>query len=254
LFKIDRECVSFSGNDLSKTVYTSVDTRLQTEMLQKKAEELDRGRAEAREEMDRMLEDARGRAEAILAQAREQAGTEAENARREAETCRGQARREGYDAGLREARLEMEEERRKETDAIRDVLEKIGGERDAVIDSLEGEIIDLVVQITKKVINIQLEKDDRIFVELIKRALTRLKRKGEVVIRVSSDEYQRFFGGGLAEFVVNDETVRASVLEEPHFRKGDCVLESDGETINAGIDSQLKYVGLAFRRAAKDGG
>lgn len=253
MFKIDREYVSFSNNDLSESVYTSISSRLQKEMLEKNAEELDRGRAEAQQKIDRMLAEARDSAQSILSEAREKAGAEVKNARREAEDCREKARQEGYDAGLCKAKLEMEEECRKEKDAISDALKKIGDERDAVIDGLEGEIIDLVMEITKKVLNVQLEKDDRVFVELIKRAIIRLKRKGELVIRVSPDEYQRVFGGGLADFVINDETVRASVIEEPCFKKGDCVLESDGETINVGIDSQLKYIKLAFRRVAKDG-
>lgn len=48
---------------------------------------------------------------------------------------------------------------------------KIGDERNAVIDSLESEIIELVMEIAKKVLNVQLEKDDKIFVELIKKRL-----------------------------------------------------------------------------------
>lgn len=171
MFKIDREYVSFSGNDLSESVYTSINSRLQKEMLEKNAEELDRGRAEAQQKIDRMLAEARDSAESILAEAREKAEAEAEKASREAENCRVQARQEGYETGLSQARREMEEECRKETDAIRETLQKIGDERNAVIDSLESEIIELVMEIAKKVLNVQLEKDDKIFVELIKKRL-----------------------------------------------------------------------------------
>lgn len=71
-----------------------------------------------------MLAEARDSAESILAEAREKAEAEAEKASREAENCRVQARQEGYETGLSQARREMEEECRKETDAIRETLQK----------------------------------------------------------------------------------------------------------------------------------
>jgi hypothetical protein len=36
---------------------------------------------------------------------------------------------------------------------------------------------------------------------------------------------------GKFEFVLNDELIKATVIREPMFEKGDCVVESDGETV-----------------------
>ncbi len=247
MFRIDKRLVSYSNAEFAKGVYTDVGTDIRAGGAgggeQKLKKENDAARA--------LLEDAKKQAEELLNEARLEAEEVLETARAEAAALREAAKREGfengYEKGSKEAKGEAEEKSRKELETIRNILGKIGDERDAVIDSLEDEMIDLILEISRKVINVQLEKDDKTFVEMLKNALASFKRAGKLVIRVGPEEYERLFSSGVAEFLIDHETVRATVTEEPHFNKGDCVLESDGETVNAGVDSQLRYVALAFR-------
>lgn len=247
MFRIDKEYVSFAKTEKLEGVYTTIHAATQatlgTEKVQQEAKmALENAEAEA----ERLLLDARQKAEELLAQAQ----AEAESLIRQAEAgteplfeaAREQGYAEGYSAGSREAQRVCGEA----TAEIRQLLQKIGDERNAVIDSLEGEIIALVLKISEKVINVQLEKDDKTFVELIQGALASLKGAGKIFIRVSPEEYSRIFSSGLEQLVSDSEGRPVSAVQEPRFERWDCVLENEEETLDAGVSSQFKRIALAL--------
>ena len=252
MFRIDKAMVSYSGHVGAKEVYTNVYAQPGKRDLRDEQNEEMRKLCEA--EICKMLEEASLQAEQIIAEAKQQADELDKKARSlmerssaEVEAAFDAAHKEGYGEGVKKAEQVIHERCQKEIDGIRSILEKAEGAREAAVKDLEDDIIDLVLEISKKVINVQIEKDDKIFIGIVENALAKLKREGKIVIRVSSEEYHRIFSTGIAELVIDRETVRASVTEEPGFRKGDCVVEADSATINAGIDSQLKYIELALR-------
>lgn len=254
MFRIDREYVSFIKTEKLEEVYTTIRSEAQTAAVSTEKVQLEAKKAleNAEAEAERILLEARHRAEEILAQAQ----AEAESLKREAEAAKEplfeaakeQGYAEGYSAGSREAEREYGES----LGEIGQLLQKIGDERNAVIDGLEGEIIDLVLKISEKVINVQLEKDDKTFVELIQGALTRLKGEGKIFIRVSPEEYNRIFSSGLALPALDSEGRSVSAVQESLFERWDCVLENEEETLDAGVGSQFKRIALALRGLADE--
>lgn len=198
-------------------------------------------------EIGRRLEEANEEAEKILAMANEKAKEIAANAGAEADEILKNAYEQGYSEGAEKAKEEIMSRFEEEYAILKSLISQVEKSRETMIEELEDEIITLILDTSKKVINVALEKDDNVFEGLIKNALCMIKREGKIVVRVSQDDYSRFFKTGRAEFILNNELIKASVVEEPMFEKGDCVVESEGETVNAGVRSQLKYVELAFR-------
>lgn len=254
MFRIDREYVSYAKTEKLEGVYTTVRSAAQApgagpEKMQFEAKKtLENAEAEA----ERLLLEARRRAEDILARAQ----TEAETLVRQAEAgtqplfeaAREQGYAEGYGAGSREA----ERVCGAAAAEIRRLLKKIGDERNAVIDSLEADVLNLVLKISEKVINVQLEKDDKTFVEMIRGAMSQLKGAGKVFIRVSPEEYNRIFSSGLEQLVSEGEERAVSAVQEARFERWDCVLENDEETLDAGVGSQLKRIALALQGLTDD--
>ena len=73
---------------------------------------------------------------------------------------------------------------------------------------------------------------------------------GKIVLRVGATEYERFFSLGATEIELDSGAiVKAAVLRDVSLSDGDLIIDTDDVTINAGIDSQLQYVELAFERA-----
>ncbi len=252
MFRIDKTLVSYE-RERFETAYTNVSTSIrsahtqaekqkmmETEQKQKLLEELEL-------RLKEKLSSTEDEAKAILAAAEEKARelmsqTEAKTAGIEA-----QAKEKGYQDGLNAAQQEVTAQFQKKMDVLQDLMMQVGTARETMVEELEGDIIALVLDTAKKVINIKLQKDDKVFVDLVQNALSQMKREGKIIVRVSQEDYASFFSDGSAEFILNNERIKTTVIDEPLFERGDCVIESDGGTVNAGINSQLKYIELAFR-------
>ena len=208
-------------------------------------------RARVRDELEAQVQEKLAETEEIagvmLAEAETKARQIVRNAEAEASGIIEKAVEKGYSDGAQKAEKEMQTRFEHQTEALQNIIMQIGEARESMIDELEDEIISLVLETAKKVINIELEKNDKVFVDVIQNALSQIKREGKIVIRVGQDDYARYFSSGSAEFILDNERIRTTVIDEPLYEKGDCVIESEGETVNAGISSQLKHIELAFR-------
>jgi flagellar assembly protein FliH len=114
--------------------------------------------------------------------------------------------------------------------------------------SLEREILELVVEISRKILHMEMDMDDALYLSMARHALARLQSGGKITVRVSPSEYGRFFSGGSAEFTINRENIRVQVEEDHSLMKNDLIIESEGESIDAGLETQLDSVEDALLR------
>ena len=200
-------------------------------------------RNEAESEMEEILDEARTQAAKIISQAREDAEEEYKRARQE-------GYQEGSEEGRRAYDEQLAEKIREDDEALKMILEEINDERERINNELEGEVTDLALEIVRKIINPAEEALGDVFTSLIKNALRQMSADSKIVIRVGPNEYERFFSSGAADIVLDSGvTVKASVLRDVSLQDGDCIIDTDDVTVNAGIESQLQYVKLAFERA-----
>ena len=89
-----------------------------------------------------------------------------------------------------------------------------------------------------------------IFTPLIKNALRQMSTDGKIIIRVGPTEYERFFSSGAAVIELDSGvTVTATILRDLALEEGDCIIDTEDVTVNAGIASQLNFVKISFERA-----
>ena len=192
---------------------------------------------------EKILEDARNEIAALMMAARE-----------EAEEERRKAWQEGYAEGAEEGKRVCDEKHevqtREDDEKLRRVIDELYTEKKRVYEELEDEVIRLSFDIVKKVIGIAEEDVGGIFQALIRNALRQIAPEGKVIIRVSPAEYERFFPSGSAVFHLDKGvTVTAGILRDASLGEYDCIIDTEDETVNAGLDTQLKYIKIAFNRA-----
>ena len=192
--------------------------------------------------------------EAILEKAREQAAHIIFEAREDAEEEHKRAWQEGYQEGTDEGKRVYDEKTaakiQEDDETLKRVLDEIYEERERIYAGMETEVTNLSLEIVRKIINPAEEALGDVFTSLIKNALRQMSTDGKIVLRVGPAEYERFFSSGAATIELDSGvTVRASVLRDVSLQEGDLIIDTDDVTINAGIDSQLQFVQLAFERA-----
>lgn len=257
MFRIDRESISYvsisvesacssGGEDEQSSVRSTIvfeeTKRKALELAKKEAAEIIRT---ASEEAGEITKTASQEAAEMLRKSEESSKALVENALTEAERLRREAEEKGYKDGADKALAEAEIRRAEEAAELELLIEKINSERDEILDGLEDEIILLVMEIARKVVNTKIKRE-AYFVSMVQGAIAQLKSNSNVTLHMSADEYQRFFKAGKASFNVNEKLIEASVIAEPAYSRGDYSIETEGEVINFGVDFQLGCIEAAF--------
>ena len=198
-----------------------------------------------------ITDDANAKAKRIIMDARDEVAALLLSARDQAEEGRRLAWQEGFAEGTEEGRRsfdeQLSEKLRLDDESLKRVLDELYSERMRMYSELEDEIVGLALGIVRKVINPAEEELGSVFDSLIRNALKQINPDSKVVIRVSPVEYERFFASGSAVFELDSGVaVTASILRDVSLEEGDCIIDTEDALFNAGIDSQLKYIQLAF--------
>jgi len=209
-------------------------------------------RAEAQEILDKAGADAKASAGKIVSEARNEAAALLVSAREQAEDERRSAWQEGFAEGSLEGRrsydTQLETKMREDDEKLRSVVEELYDERERTYGGLEDELIGLAMEIVKRILD-PAEAESNVFEALIKNALKQLNPDGKVVIRVNQAEYERFFTSGSAVFELGEGIkVSASVVKDAALGAGGLIIDTGEATVDAGLDSQLKQIRLAFNK------
>jgi len=213
----------------------------------------DIAQARASEILSKAEHDAQEAAQQIITQAREDAAKLLCDAREEAEQERVKAREEGFEQGaeegLRSYDKRLSEKQSEDDMMLKRVLSEMYDERERTFSSLEEEVVGLSLEIVRKIIGPAEEELGGVFTALITNALRQISPVGKVVIHVSPQEYDRFFASGKNTIELESgEVISASILRDTSFGGGDLVIDTESETIDAGLNTQLKYIALAFEK------
>ena len=251
MFRIDRRNVKISGkiyNKFDSEEKPEVDAEAEVPDAATSAEALvneylSAAEIEIQEQKEKILEKAREEASQIIWDARD-----------EVEEDRKSAWQEGFQEGSAQGKLDYDnkisEKIREDDEALKRVLDEIYDERERTYKELEVETTNLALEIVRKIINPAEEELNNVFTSLIKNALRQMSTDSKIVLRVGATEYERFFSSGAAEIELDSgATVKAAVLRDVSLNDGDLIIDTDDVTINAGLESQLQYVELAFERA-----
>ncbi len=196
-----------------------------------KTDEAQVAKQEAEEEAKRIVEEARGQAERELDDARRRVSEIEEEARATGE-------REGREQGFGEGKAEVERLIAQLHSIINRAIEK----RNEIIEQSETEVVNLVLQIAKKVVKVISENQKNVVINNVIQALRKLKSRGEIIIKVNLEDVQ-LTSDHVKDFMRMVEGVRSiTVLEDTSVDRGGCVIETDFGKIDARISSQLKEI------------
>lgn len=237
--------------------------------------EADAFKASWEKEKQALIDDAQSRAEVIIKNAEEQAfeeirkktdqaiaekqvaDLETEKVREEAQVevaklrdeteksiddFKADAYNKGYEAGREEGFKSGEAEAERLIDRIHTVLNKSIEKRIEIIDEAESQLIDLVLQISRKVIKVVSENQKNVVINNVVQALRKMKSRGDVAIKVNLADLE-ITTEHTKDFLRMVENVKSiTVLEDSSVDKGGCIIETDFGQIDARISSQLKEI------------
>lgn len=149
-------------------------------------------------------------------------------------------RQRGYAEGMAKAEQEALERKKFEAGELQNMIDSVRAERQRMIDSLEGEIIETVIEIAKKTIRSQIG-DNEVFLGIVRSEMAQLKSMDGITLSVAVEDFVRLFGsteGVAAQFP--DGNVK--VVADKELSEGDCIIETEAEVVDCGVNGQLERV------------
>jgi flagellar assembly protein FliH len=180
--------------------------------------------------------------------AAEQAITDAENkiaelerhAQARIDEVTKSAHKKGFEQGREEGFKEGKNEVERLIVRLHTILERAMDKRADILDQTEGQIIELVLLVSRKVIKTISENQKNVVISNIAQALRKLKARSEVIIRVNLADLQ-LTTEHVKDFVEMAENAkRITVMEDSAVDRGGCIIETDFGEIDARIQSQLR--------------
>ncbi|MFZ5975290.1 MAG: FliH/SctL family protein [Bacillota bacterium] len=243
LFKIDRytvQAMQERQNDDAKVL----DAQTIKEM---KLSELD----EAIEEKKLEMEALRLQAEDVLLKAQKEAEGILLKTQKEADVLKKEAWQEGYQLGREEAQEIVDDAQKARKAEMERFMEQLRQTRDEILSGMEAEIIDFCMTVAEKVVSAALDRDDALFLSIITNALQKIRREGRVIVQVNPEDFQRYFESDTARFAVQGEEVTVSVTGNNRLKKGGCIVETDSDRVDTGVDTLFGGIRQALKNDMK---
>lgn len=200
------------------------------------------------EEINNKLKETTLKTRKIEEEAKEKANLFLQEAQKEADKVRKEAEQAGFEQGREHGYQKGMEE----VNRLVAVIHKISGDliqkREKILSETERELVELVMLISSKVIKTISETQKRVVYDNIIAALSKLKGRAEVTIRVNPADMMTVTKHKQAfmETVEGVENIR--ILEDPNVDIGGCIVNSEFGAIDARVSTQLAEIEDAIKK------
>lgn len=194
-------------------------------------------------DLDEELRERREKAEAAadrrIAEAKKEAEKIAENARIAADAARARGYEEGREQGYEDGMAAAEQEIRQKEEELAESARMQHEELASCVAGIEGKYVDVVIALVRKLTGVVIEGKDDLILYLIRVAAEDMEPSGSYKIRVSTEDLY-FLEAHKAELAKEiGESATLEFVEEKGLEKGQCIIETDHQMVDCGIQTQL---------------
>ncbi len=197
-----------------------------------------------REEGEKALAEAKQRAEQILSDTEKQAAQYAEAAKAQAEEIFAKAQQDGFEKGHDDGYKKGLMKCKDMLLELKSASERINAEKEELFESYETEIFDTVMEIVNRVtLNSLGQKDKTVIKKTVKEAGKAFRNSDYVKLTLSKTDISEEMAADSDYFkklFTNVKTVEVEILKDAP--SGTVILDNGSETIDAGIQTQLKMI------------
>lgn len=188
------------------------------------------------------VESQRRKAREIMREAEAFSDSTRAAAARQAAELREQARREGYQKGYEQGKFQAQAENEETLERLKRLMADLDRGREALFRQHEQKLVDLALEIARKVVADRIEQDDESFMRIFKRAVEGLS--GQKIVRLSISEHELKFATAHADYlrslVQDAEKLEIQVMEGA--ARGTMFVETEDVSIDASVEKQLEVL------------
>lgn len=149
------------------------------------------------------------------------------------------ARKDGFDEGREEGFKEGKNEVERLVNRLHLILDRAMDKRSQILEQTEGQVIELVLLIARKVVKTISENQKNVVLSNIQQALRKLKTRSDVIIRVNIADMQLTTEHAKDFIEMAENAKNLQIVEDSSVDRGGAIIETDFGEIDARIQSQL---------------
>lgn len=180
------------------------------------------------------------KAEEIIALAKNDAQAILDKAKDECESLKHAAMESGRNEGYQEGKVQAAKEVEFQRQELENEKKRLEEEYEKKVKQIEPELVDVILNVFEKVTHVLAEDKKELVLQLVEDVLAKNEFSTDLLIRVSSADYK---------FVMDNRDkinsavrgkVQVEITEDPTFKKGQCMIESDSGIYDCSLDIQLE--------------
>ena len=106
----------------------------------------------------------------------------------------------------------------------------------------ERYMLELAIEIARKIIGEALDNDDRLYMELAYKALKQVQGQEKVTLRVSSQDFPKVLKNKGMLLSKLNEIEEIDIIEDDYLKNGSCIIDTGTGIIDASVDVQMDII------------
>lgn len=161
-------------------------------------------------------------------------------AREEAQGIKEAAAKEGYEDGIRQAQSDI--------DDVRNAINAFLGAKQAVLDYVAPNIMEISIDIAKKIIKREISEDPSIILDNISDILKQLsKEESKITLRVNPIQVP-LLKSEISDMIGNvGLDAKVMIIPDENIMEGGCMVTTTNGVIDATIETQLSVISEALK-------
>lgn len=158
------------------------------------------------------------------------------------EDARNQGYQEGHDEGYQAGTQAVREQFTSSMDALQSLVDELSEVRGKTYPLLEREMVEMVTTLARKIIRTELKGKEDGIREIVRMAIESVLDRESLVIKIHPDDYHELEDYGQELIQLFHEIKNVEFESHASVPRGNCVVESNFGTVEAGLDHLDEHI------------
>jgi flagellar assembly protein FliH len=158
------------------------------------------------------------------------------------EEARNQGYQEGHDEGYQAGAQAVRERFTSSMDALQSLAEELSEVRGKTYPLLEREMVEMVTTLARKIIHRELKDKEDGIREIVRMAIESVLDRESLVVKIHPDDYHELEDYGQELIQLFHEIKNVEFESHASVPRGNCVVESNFGTVEAGLDHLDEHI------------
>lgn len=163
------------------------------------------------------------------------------------------AESEGFQRGLQLGKESGYEETKIIIEEAKLIKQEVQQEKTKMVKDIESEVIHLVIDAVKKIIDIQMEEDDGLIINIVKKGLDKCAYTERLIIRTNPADFALLQSAKNRIYMMTEGVDEIEVKNDPALKAGSIIIETSSGTIDSSVETQIRQIENKFIELIQSG-